>query len=136
MDREDPIAALDRARATLSRQLAEAEQGRPPTEQLEQFIPAVMAAMPLIRTGVKVVGRDRIKGFLARLLAHDAFRSGALHTGLVDTLAEELSATPPLPEEVLVAAAMTSRAARGTTAPAGAAPAADDPWHALGAWGR
>ncbi|WP_448004482.1 hypothetical protein [Agromyces bauzanensis] len=67
--REDPIAALDRARATLSRQLAEAEQGRPPTEQLEQFIPAVMAAMPLIRTGVKVVGRARIKDFLARLLA-------------------------------------------------------------------
>ena len=67
--REDPIAALDRARATLARQLAEAEPGRPPTEQLEQFIPAVMAAMPLIRTGVKIVGRDRIKSFLAGQLA-------------------------------------------------------------------
>jgi len=90
---------------------------------------AALRAYPIlgIRTNV---------GFLARLLAHDAFRSGALHTGLVDTLAQELSATPPLPEEVLVAAAMTSRAARGTTAPAGAEPAADDPWHALGAWGR
>jgi acetyl-CoA carboxylase biotin carboxylase subunit len=90
---------------------------------------AALRAYPIlgIRTNV---------GFLARLLAHDAFRSGALHTGLVDTLAQELSATPPLPEEVLVAAAMTSRAARGTTASAGAEPRADDPWHALGAWGR
>ncbi len=90
---------------------------------------AALRAYPIlgIRTNV---------GFLARLLAHDAFRSGALHTGLVDTLAQELSATPPMPGEVLVAAAMTSRAARGTTAPAGAEPVADDPWHALGAWGR
>jgi hypothetical protein len=67
--REDPVAALDRARATLARQLAEAEPGKPPTEQLEQFIPAVMAAMPLIRTGIKIVGRDRIKRFLASQLA-------------------------------------------------------------------
>jgi acetyl-CoA carboxylase biotin carboxylase subunit len=75
-------------------------------------------------------------GFLARLLAHDAFRSGALHTGLVDTLAPELSAPPPLPAEALAAAAMAPGAACGTTARAGAEPAADDPWHALGAWGR
>lgn len=66
---EDPIADLDRARTTLARQLSEAEPGRPPTEQLEQFIPVVMAAMPLIRTGVKIVGRDRIKNFVARQLA-------------------------------------------------------------------
>lgn len=68
--REDPIAALDRARSTLARQLAEAEPGKPPTEQLEQFIPVVMAAMPLIRAGLKLTGgRDRIKRFLASRLA-------------------------------------------------------------------
>lgn len=66
---EDPLADLDRARTTLARQLSEAEPGRPPTEQLEQFIPVVMAAMPLIRTGVKIVGRDRIKNFVAGQLA-------------------------------------------------------------------
>ena len=66
---EDPIGDLDRARTTLARQLSEAEPGRPPTDQLEQFIPVVMAAMPLIRTGVKIVGRDRIKNFVARQLA-------------------------------------------------------------------
>ncbi|WP_374456919.1 hypothetical protein [Nocardioides sp.] len=69
MQAEDPLADLDRARATLARQLAEAEPGRPPTEQLEQFIPVVMAAMPLIRTGVRIVGRDRIKNFVAGQLA-------------------------------------------------------------------
>ncbi|CUR58432.1 hypothetical protein NOCA1140099 [metagenome] len=69
MQSEDPLADLDRARATLVRQLSEAEPGRPPTEQLEQFIPVVMAAMPLIRTGVKIIGRDRIKNFVAGQLA-------------------------------------------------------------------
>ncbi|MFG1622535.1 hypothetical protein [Kribbella sp. NPDC049227] len=63
------ITALDDARETLAYQLARAEPGQPPTAQLEQFIPAVMAAMPLIRTGVRIVGRDRIKNFLARQLA-------------------------------------------------------------------
>jgi len=67
--REDPLARLDQARARLARQLTEAEPGRPPTEQLEQFIPVVMAALPLIRVGVKIIGRGRIKGFLAKQLA-------------------------------------------------------------------
>ena len=69
MRSEDPLSDLDRARATLARQLSEAEPGRPPTEQLEQFIPVVMAAMPLIRTGVRIIGRDRIKNFVAGQLA-------------------------------------------------------------------
>ncbi|KQV77379.1 hypothetical protein ASC64_00555 [Nocardioides sp. Root122] len=69
MQSEDPLSDLDRARATLARQLSEAEPGRPPTEQLEQFIPVVMAAMPLIRTGVRIIGRDRIKNFVAGQLA-------------------------------------------------------------------
>ena len=65
----DPLAGLDRARATLTEQLATADPGRPPTEQLEQFIPAVMAAMPLIRAGLKIVGREKAVGFLAGHLA-------------------------------------------------------------------
>jgi hypothetical protein len=66
----DPLTQLDAARARLARQLAEAEPGRPPTEQLEQFIPAVMAAMPLVRAGLKIVGRERVKTFLATALAN------------------------------------------------------------------
>jgi hypothetical protein len=65
----DPLTRLDQARAMLTGQLATAEVGRPPTEQLEQFIPAVMAAMPLIRAGLKIVGREKVVGFLARHLA-------------------------------------------------------------------
>lgn len=65
----DPLARLDAARATLTEQLAVADPGRPPTEQLEQFIPAVMAAMPLVRAGLKIVGRDRVVRFLAGHLA-------------------------------------------------------------------
>jgi hypothetical protein len=65
----DPLARLDAARATLTEQLAAAEPGRPPTEQLEQFIPAVMAAMPLVRAGLSIIGRDRVVRFLAGHLA-------------------------------------------------------------------
>ena len=56
---------LDAARARLAGELADADPGVPPTAQLEQFIPVVMAAMPLIRTGIKVIGRDRIVGAIA-----------------------------------------------------------------------
>ena len=65
----DPLARLDAARATMTEQLAAADPGRPPTEQLEQFIPAVMAAMPLVRAGLSVIGRDRVVRFLAGHLA-------------------------------------------------------------------
>lgn len=56
---------LDAARARLVRELSEADPGEAPTAQLEQFIPVVMAALPLIRTGVKMLGRDRIVRRLA-----------------------------------------------------------------------
>ena len=62
--------SLDAARTRLARDLAEAEPGMPPTAQLEQFIPVVMAAMPLIRTGVKIIGRDRIVNGIAEPLSH------------------------------------------------------------------
>ena len=60
---------LDAARARLTRELAEAEPGEPPTAQLEQFIPAVMAAMPLIKMGVRVAGRERVVSGIAKPLA-------------------------------------------------------------------
>lgn len=64
-----PEPDLDAARARLVHELTEATPGEPPTAQLERFIPAVMAAMPLIRTGVRFVGRDRIVGLIARGVA-------------------------------------------------------------------
>lgn len=64
-----PLHDLDAARARLARELVEADPGQQPTAQLEQFIPAVMAAMPLIRAGLRVVGRQRVVNFLAGALA-------------------------------------------------------------------
>lgn len=60
---------LDAGRQRLARQLVEAEPGRPPLAEMEQFIPVVMAAMKLIKLGVKVIGRKRVVDFIAKLLA-------------------------------------------------------------------
>ena len=66
----DPLAALDEARARLTRELAEAAPGEPPVAPIEQFIPAVMAAMPLIKKGISILGlRPKIKDVLAKGLA-------------------------------------------------------------------
>ncbi|GLY43091.1 hypothetical protein Amsp01_091140 [Amycolatopsis sp. NBRC 101858] len=64
-DDPGPGHDLDDARARLSRELATADPGVPPTEQLEQFIPVVMAALPLIRTGIGIIGRDKIVDAIA-----------------------------------------------------------------------
>jgi len=66
---ENPVAALDVARARLAEELSEAAPGEAPVVQVEQFIPAVMAAMPLVRTAVRFLGRGRIKGMIAGPLA-------------------------------------------------------------------
>ena len=47
----EAVGALDATRAKLARELIDARPGEAPTAQLEQFIPVVMAAMPLIRSG-------------------------------------------------------------------------------------
>jgi hypothetical protein len=66
---EGPYDELDTARQNLARQLVEAEPDKPPIAEMEQFIPAVMAAMKLIKLGVKVIGRKRVVSFVAKLLA-------------------------------------------------------------------
>jgi hypothetical protein len=65
----DPVAALDSARSRLAGQLAEAIPGEAPVEQVQQFIPAVMAALPLIRLGVRAVGREKVVNFVGDRLA-------------------------------------------------------------------
>jgi hypothetical protein len=66
---DDPVGALGVARARLAEDLRTATAGEAPVVQIEQFIPFVMAAMPLIRTAVRLIGRDRIKGLLATPIA-------------------------------------------------------------------
>ena len=65
-----PVHDLDLARARLASELANASQGEPPTAQMEQFIPAVMAALPVIRMGIRIVGRERVVKLVARALAN------------------------------------------------------------------
>lgn len=65
----DVVGALDAGRARLIRELQELQPGEAPVQQVEQFIPVVMAAMPFIRMGIKVIGRERVKRFLADRLA-------------------------------------------------------------------
>lgn len=66
---QDPIAALDAARARLARQLAEAPPGEAPLSEIQQFVPVVMAAMKLVRVGIGIIGRDKVVKFLADRLA-------------------------------------------------------------------
>lgn len=65
----DPSADLDNARARLARQLESATPGVGPIAEMEQFIPVVMAALPIIRIGMTIIGRDKIVKFLADKLA-------------------------------------------------------------------
>jgi hypothetical protein len=67
---ESAVEALDTARHRLARQLVDAQPAQPPVAEMEQFIPVVMAAMPLVKLGVKIVGRDRVVKFVAGLLAN------------------------------------------------------------------
>jgi hypothetical protein len=68
-DGPSAVAGLDAARADLADQLAEAEPGSVLTTEVEQFIPAVMAALPLIRTGIGALGRDNVVGMIAKPIA-------------------------------------------------------------------
>jgi hypothetical protein len=63
------IARLDAARAQLVDQIAEAAPGSVLTTEVEQFLPAVMAALPLIRTGIRFLGRDKLVGLIAAPVA-------------------------------------------------------------------
>ena len=65
----DPVAELDGARARLAGQLESAQPGTNPIAEMEQFIPVVMAALPFIRTGIMIIGRDKVVRFLADKLA-------------------------------------------------------------------
>jgi acetyl-CoA/propionyl-CoA carboxylase, biotin carboxylase, biotin carboxyl carrier protein len=70
-------------------------------------------------------------GFLRRLLNHEAFRAGAIHTGFLDGH-PEIAAEPPLPEPIrhllLATAAMNTRAMRDV------ADAVPDLHAAIGSW--
>jgi hypothetical protein len=63
------LSELDDARARLAEQLTELPQGQAPMAELEQFLPALLAARPAIRFGLKLIGRDKVVNFLADKIA-------------------------------------------------------------------
>jgi hypothetical protein len=68
-DAQEPNIAeqLDIARERLTQQILEADPDESPTAAMEQFIP--LAIMPIVKTGIKLIGRKRIVTFVAGLLA-------------------------------------------------------------------
>lgn len=82
------LAELDDARARLAEQLTELPAGHAPVAELEQFLPALLAARPAIRFGLKLIGRDKVVKFLADRIA-------GLIKGLVGADAARLL-SPPL----------------------------------------
>ena len=61
-----PYTDLEEARERFISQLQELEEGEDPTPHIQNFLPAVI---PIVKLGMKFIGRERVVGFLANLLA-------------------------------------------------------------------
>jgi len=63
---DDAVDQLNRARADFIDQISQLEEGEDPTPVVENFIPGIMTAL---RLGLRLIGRQRIVKFLAKLIA-------------------------------------------------------------------
>src|SRR5262249_11822767 len=97
------LEALHEARA---RFVDELDKGVAPQEALENFLPAVMAVMPVVRMVLNVLGRDKLVNALAKPLAGfvgryvDPAAAGQLSHAIVDTGLRLLSLEAPTETEV------------------------------------
>src|SRR5215475_14394883 len=100
----DAQRELDDSRARLAEQLADLGPGESAAPAVQQFLPALLAARPLIKMAVTVIGRDRVINFVADkialliqgLVGQDAARQ--LARPLVDLGFKALGfETPPAP---------------------------------------
>lgn len=64
-DSSYPLAELDRARGEFVENLRRLKEGEDPTPYVENFLPAIL---PVLRIGLRFIGRKRVVGFLANLL--------------------------------------------------------------------
>lgn len=62
----DPVRELDRSRGEFARQVIRLQAGEDPKPLVENFVPAILAALKL---GISVIGRPRVVNFLADLIA-------------------------------------------------------------------
>jgi hypothetical protein len=103
-EREDgpAVAQLHEARARFVDQL---EAGVDPEQAMEQFIPAVMAVLPIARTVIGVIGRQRVVNMLAKILVGFVERyvpkeqATQLSTAIVDAGLRMLSLETPVENE-------------------------------------
>ena len=68
-DREQAVPVysdLDQARERFVNELQQLKEGEDPAPYIQNFLPAVL---PALRLGIKLIGRDKVVGFLANLLA-------------------------------------------------------------------
>ncbi|HEU5253065.1 MAG TPA: hypothetical protein VFU16_07050 [Solirubrobacterales bacterium] len=85
---EGSVAELQEARA---RFVDDLEKGVDPAQAMEQFLPAVMALLPIARTVIRVIGRDRVRDFFVNACAAaisnyiDPAQAKKLSRALVDT---------------------------------------------------
>ncbi len=63
------VNELQEARARFIEEVSNLERGQDPTQALENFLPAIMAVLPLVRTGISLIGRGNVVNFLAKYLA-------------------------------------------------------------------
>jgi 3-methylcrotonyl-CoA carboxylase alpha subunit len=85
----------------------------------------------------EIVGVATNVAFLERVIAHDAFASGRIDTGLIDRHRDALFPVPAsAPEAVLVAAALAEYCGFGETVADRARGSGEpqSPWNALDAW--
>jgi hypothetical protein len=59
------LAEVDDAREKLTNSLLGLKEGEDPTPHIEGFIPAIL---PVLKVGIRIIGRKRVIGFLAKLL--------------------------------------------------------------------
>ena len=70
MKRRTDRTSLEAARQQFINELRELKQGESPAPAIEGFLPvAIMALKPLIKTGISLIGRQKVINFLAGLLA-------------------------------------------------------------------
>ena len=65
----DAQRELDDSRARLAEQLADLGPGEPAAPAVQQFLPVLLAARPLIRMAIGVIGRDRVINFVSDKIA-------------------------------------------------------------------
>jgi hypothetical protein len=83
----DATSRLDTARSKFVEGVLAAKPGTSPIDEMEQFLPAIMAVLPIVRMGIRLIGRGKVVSFLANLLA-------GLIKNLVGPEAAQLLANP------------------------------------------